>query len=136
MAASAPMASAFLKVGSVSGPPTFTTSTVAPCFSLNHMARVNPNSSLGLMTNWTPFVSNLVSPSVKLILEVVSGTLLMQTRIFILDFGFVPKIDIKLEKYYACIVNFIARLAGPNRTGHRLFLTVGRIKKGLRIHGF
>jgi hypothetical protein len=45
IASLAPMAKAFLKVGSVSGPPTFTTVTVAPCCSWNQIARVNPNSS-------------------------------------------------------------------------------------------
>ena len=51
IASSAPMAKAFLIVGSVCVPPTLATCTVAPCFSLNHMARVRPNSSFGLITN-------------------------------------------------------------------------------------
>jgi len=45
-------------VGSVSAPPTLITSTVAFCFSLNHIARVSPNSSFGLITYCTPLVSN------------------------------------------------------------------------------
>src|SRR5690606_27543137 len=58
----------------------------------------------GLMTNCTPPVSNTVSSRVKLILEVVSGTLLMQTRIFI-GSDLCTKDNHKLKINYACIVN-------------------------------
>ena len=74
IASSAPIANAFLNVASASAPPTFTTVTFAPCCSLNHIALVKPNSSFGLITNCTPLVSNSLSPLVKLIFEVVSGT--------------------------------------------------------------
>ena len=47
-------------------------------------AFVNPNSSYGLITNCTPFESNCVLLSIKSILDVVSGTLLIQTNICIL----------------------------------------------------
>src|SRR5690554_1897414 len=98
------MASAFLIVGSVAVPPTVATWTAAPCFSLNHIARVRPNSSLGLITNCTPLVSNLVLPSVKLILEVVSGTLLMHTKIFIYRYiyCFLKIIDARLHRSGGC----------------------------------
>ena len=83
IALSAPMANAFLRVGSVSAPPTLITSTSAPSFSFNHMARVKPNSSFGLIMYCTPAVSNFVSFSTKLIFEVVSGTWLIHTSTFI-----------------------------------------------------
>ena len=82
IALSAPIARAFLKTVSLDCSPTFITSIDALFFSLNHIALVNPNSSFGLMTNCTPLVSKSVSLLVKLILEVVSGTQLIQTKIF------------------------------------------------------
>ena len=74
IALSAPMASAFLSVDSVSCNPTLITSIVALFFSLNQTALVNPNSSFGLITNCTPDLSNLLLLSEKLIFDVVSGT--------------------------------------------------------------
>src|SRR5690606_3311591 len=98
MASSAPIARAFLMVGSVCGPPTVATWTVAPCFSLNHMARVSPNSSLGLITNCTSVLSNWELSAEKFILEVVSGTLLIQTKIFISRYLYGNRIDILRKK--------------------------------------
>lgn len=50
---------------------------------LSQMAFVSSNSSFRWITNYTSEESNFVSFSIKLILEVVPGTLLMHTSIFI-----------------------------------------------------
>ncbi|MFT7052266.1 MAG: hypothetical protein ACJAZK_002893, partial [Psychroserpens sp.] len=50
---------------------------------LSQMAFVSSNSSFRWITNYTSEESNFVSFSIKLILEVVPGTLLMHTNIFI-----------------------------------------------------
>ena len=83
MALSAPIAKAFRNVCSVFFSPTFKTSTVAPIFSLNQIALISPNSSLGLIINCMPSLSKDLFSSQKLIFEVVSGTWLIQTKIFI-----------------------------------------------------
>ena len=60
-----------------------------------------------LITYCTPDLSNLVSFSIKLILDVVSGTLLIHTKIFI------PLLTILLNfkiKYYSCIIKFFIHL--------------------------
>ena len=80
---SAPTAEALRNTGSVSAVPTLAIVTLPPNFSFSKIAFVRQNSSLGLMTNCTPDGSNLRKSLVKFILEVVSGTLLMHTNIFI-----------------------------------------------------
>src|SRR5659263_269663 len=85
-ASSAPIASALRIVGSeVAGPTcaTVTDLTPADASSFNSRARVSESSSHGLITHWIPAVSSLVSLSTNLTFVVVSGTLLMQTKIFI-----------------------------------------------------
>ena len=84
MISSAPIAEAFLSTGSVSCVPTFTRVTFAPNCSLSIIALVRQNSSLGLIINCTPEGLNCLLSSVKFILEVVSGTLLIHTNIFII----------------------------------------------------
>ena len=66
IALSAPIAKAFRNVCSVFFSPTFKTSTVAPVFSLNQIALISPNSSLGLIINCIPLLSNDLLSSQKL----------------------------------------------------------------------
>ena len=87
-ASSAPIARAFLNVGSASFNPTATTvifSIVPPVVSFNSIALVNASSSHGLIIHCIPAVSNAVLSAVNLILVVVSGTLLIQISIFIIN---------------------------------------------------
>jgi len=87
-ALSAPMASAFRIVASESCIPTVITlidSIIAGFFSFNSTARVSASSSHGFIIHCTPLVSNFVLFSTNLILVVVSGTLLKQINIFILN---------------------------------------------------
>jgi hypothetical protein len=75
------MANAFLKVGSVSGPPTFTTVTVAPCFleTKSHVLNRIRHLNYILYAIGIEFWITIG----KINFEVVSGTWLMQTNIFI-----------------------------------------------------
>ena len=70
-------------VGSCEAGPTVTVVTVPPAASFNSSPRTSAyHSSYGFTMNCTPFVSKRVSPSVKAMRAVVSGTWLMRTRIF------------------------------------------------------
>ena len=92
---------AFLKTESFSDEPTFITVIFAPIDSFIKIALVRQNSSRGLIINVTPFLSNLVLDSVKLIFEVVSGTTLMHTRIFIFQ-----NYIIKFMTIYLYVIQF------------------------------